>query len=30
MTLDYKHANEVIANKNNGNNILWLGDCAAA
>lgn len=30
MTLDYKHANEIIANKKNGNNILWLGDCTAA
>ena len=28
MTLDYKHANEIIKGKNG--HILWLGDCQAA
>lgn len=28
MTLDYRHANEIIVNKSK--NILWLGDCVAA
>lgn len=28
MSLDYRHANEIIITK--AKNVLWLGDCTAA
>lgn len=28
MSLEYKHANEILISK--GKNVLWLGDCTAA
>lgn len=30
MSLNYKHANEIIKSKSNSSNLLWLGDCTAA